>query len=116
MRLFYIIIFFCIPCYFVSAASQIKTGYVVIKSTPTSFQPYHSQVKFHQQTAMENESIEKDLLNNYQHQNFTGILSLLFFTTIFLKFYFSISKKIVQTIRQNYWYSFKMLYPKHVFW
>ncbi|KQN32390.1 hypothetical protein ASE92_17440 [Pedobacter sp. Leaf41] len=99
-----------------SAASQIKKEYALNKSTPTSLQPYHSQVKFHQQTAMENESIEKDLLTNQQHKNFASILLLFLFTAIFLKLYFSISKKIAKTIRQNYWYSFKMLYPKHVFW
>jgi len=116
MRLFYIIIFFCIPYYFVSAASQIKNDYALDKSANATFLSNKIQCNFHQQMDMEAESIQKDFVSNAPHKFFSSIILFLLFATIFLNVNIPVFKKTAKITQQYYRCSFKMLYPKHVFW
>lgn len=117
MRLFYIIFFLSISINFAAFASQEKRNDVPLKNTKISFISSKKNIKSNSDFNQDSESLQKYFINS----PITKISSSAFVLITFLLFLFfknkTINTKVVnKRLKHNYWYLFKMRYPKHVFW
>jgi len=117
MRLFYITILLAFSISFAGFASQKQSPGDLKNNAKSSCISSKKQVKFNSGFNQENESLQKDFINNnvlkISHTSFI-LLAFLFF--LFLKTKAINAKIIIKRLKFNYWYLFKMLYPKHFFW
>ena len=116
MRLFYIIIFLSMLFCAVSVVSHAKNYNAQKEKSKISFFSDKKQFKLCAESGLENESFERDLINNIIQK--IPIAFLLFFSLqqLFFKHGVSNEKLVIKTLKRNYWCLLKMLYPKHVFW
>lgn len=117
MRLFYIIFFFFISINFAAFASQGKRNDVSVKSTAISFITGKKISKHNSDFNQDNDSLQKDLINNsvvkISSNAFVLITFLLF---LFFKNRIINPKVVIRRLKYKYWCLFNILYPKHVFW
>ncbi|WP_406823907.1 hypothetical protein [Pedobacter sp. KACC 23697] len=117
MRLFYIILLLSISINFAGIASQQKRNDAALKNTKISFFSCKKNTKYHSGFNQDNESLQRDFI----HVSIVKISSGAFVLTSLLLFLIFKNKTIntkvvIKRLKYNYWYLFKMLYPKHVFW
>jgi len=116
MRLFYIILFFCLHHTFANAAQKDKQKYYLLKSSESLSISNKKLFKVKANSGLENENVEKDFVNNLTHKTspkFILLSSVHFWHLNNFQIKADPDHKI---LKHNYSFLFKMLYPKHVFW
>ncbi|AZI25548.1 hypothetical protein EA772_09410 [Pedobacter sp. G11] len=116
MRLFYTIIFICSSYCFASALPHAKHHDNQFKKAKLSFLSDKKLFKLNADSAMENETLEKDLINNITPKIALAFLLLMGIVVNFFKSHLLTCKIILRKLKYSYWCLLKMLYPKHVFW
>ncbi len=117
MRLFYIIFFCAISIPFAVLASQKKQDDALPKNPKTSFIISKKFKKITSDFQPDNDSLQKDLINNpIVKISSSAFLLLSFLVFLFVKYNTACIKAVIKRLNYNYWCLFKMLYPKHVFW
>jgi len=117
MRLFYIIFFCAISIPFAVRASQKKQNDALPKNHKVSFITSEKAKKITSDFKPDNDSLQKDLLNNSTVKiSSSAFLLLSFLVFLFVKYNTACIKAVIKRLNYNYWCLFKMLYPKHVFW
>jgi len=117
MRLFYIIFFCVISIPFAVLASQKKQDNALSKSQKISFTAGKINKKLKSDLQPDNDSLQKDLVNNPVLKiSSSAFLLLSFLVFLFVKYNTADTKAVIKRFNYNYWCLFKMLYPKHVFW
>lgn len=117
MRLFYIIFFCAISIPFAVFASQKKQDDALSKSQKTTFVTCKKSKQLKSDFQPDNDSLQKDLVNNPVLKiSSSPFLLLGFLVFLFFKHNIADTKAAIKRLNYNYWCLFKMLYPKHVFW
>lgn len=117
MRLFYIITLLAFSISFAGLAWQKQAVVDAVENPGISFISCKKQVKINSGFGQADESLQKDIINN----TVVKISHAAYILILFLFFLFSVYKRkesviAIKRIKFNYWYLFKILYPKHVFW
>ncbi len=117
MRLFYIFFFLSISINFAAFASQDKRNDALFKNIKISFITGKKIIKSNSDFNQNNESLQKDF-NNCSIVKISSVVCILLSFLLFVIFKNKIinAKVVIKRLKHNYWCSFKMLYPKHVFW
>ncbi|SDC62756.1 hypothetical protein [Pedobacter soli] len=117
MRLFYIIFFCAISIPFAVCASQKKQADALPKNHKTTFVTCKKSKQLKSDFQPDNDSLQKDLVNNPVLKiSSSAFLLLGFLVFLFFKHNVADTKAAIKRLNYNYWCLFKMLYPKHVFW
>lgn len=117
MRLFYIIFFCVISFPFAVLASQKKQADASSKNHKITFITGKKNKPLRSDFQPDNDSLQKDLVNNpIVKISSSAFLLLSFLVFLFVKYNTADTKAAIKRLNYNYWCLFKMLYPKHVFW
>ncbi|KQR68206.1 hypothetical protein ASF92_15150 [Pedobacter sp. Leaf176] len=117
MRLFYIVNIFIFFIGFASFASQKKQVIDSKKGTKLSITSGKKQVKINSDFSQSNENLQKDFINNTVIKiSHPACILLTFLSFLFLKNKSTKARTAIKRLKFIYWYLFKILYPKHVFW
>ena len=86
------------------------------KNVKISFFSVKKQFKLSAESGIENETFERDLINNITQKISIAFLVIFSLQQLFFKHRISNDKPVIKKLKHNYWCLLKMLYPKHVFW